>query len=312
MFLENTIEIGYEVLSLSEKLKFKYPSNLLKFFNGVRKLLFKDKNYKKRLIKNYQLDVVKKIQNDKYYTIAEYALIIRPDLWHHEVISEVVKLAKVSVCYQWDGIKRYPDVVNYFSLFTKIYVFDPKDLYQTNFNIKLLTNFYFDNLSSFIQEATRQVCYIGTFQNNRITKLLEIKKILKQYDIFFDIFLAFNSKKEATSFEYTEDVNILQQSLSYKQMIGLSSKYKVIVDVQNKFHEGLSFRHFECLKLEKKIITDNASVKGYDFYKSNNVFVFGQDNPANLSLFINSEFEKINFKIIEKYSYQNWLRDIFV
>ena len=74
-------------------------------------------------------------------------------------------------------------------------------------------------------------------------------------------------------------------------------------------HNGLSFRFFEALKYEKKIITDNFSVKEYDFYNPNNIFILHKDNLENLETFLHSDYQKLPPELVEKYSFSSWIYD---
>ena len=73
-------------------------------------------------------------------------------------------------------------------------------------------------------------------------------------------------------------------------------------------HNGLSFRIFEAIKYEKKLITNNKTVKQYDFYHPNNIFVFEEDNFQGLENFLKVAYTPLSEEIKQKYSFTNWLR----
>src|SRR5690606_19098966 len=85
---------------------------------------------------------------------------------------------------------------------------------------------------------------------------------------------------------------------------------KVILDFVLPGHTGLSFRFFEAIKYEKKIITTNRAVIHYDFYNPNNIFVL-DNNYDKISAFLETPYKKIEKHLFEKYSFTNWIKYIF-
>ena len=74
---------------------------------------------------------------------------------------------------------------------------------------------------------------------------------------------------------------------------------------------GLSFRVFEAMSLEKKIITDNESIKTYDFYNPNNILILNK-NITNLDRsFFESPYQSIPEDVYEKYTLDSWINKVF-
>ena len=73
----------------------------------------------------------------------------------------------------------------------------------------------------------------------------------------------------------------------------------------------MSFRIFEALALQKKIITSNLSIKQYDFYNPKSIFVLDTDNINIPIEFIESPFYSIDNTIYEKYTIKNWVKTVF-
>jgi hypothetical protein len=74
---------------------------------------------------------------------------------------------------------------------------------------------------------------------------------------------------------------------------------------------GLSFRVFEAMSLEKKIITDNEAIKGYDFYNPNNILILNE-NISNLDKsFFETPYEKIPKEIYYRYTLDHWVNKVF-
>lgn len=88
---------------------------------------------------------------------------------------------------------------------------------------------------------------------------------------------------------------------------------KVVLDIVFREQKGLTLRCFEALATETKIITNNPEIRKYDFYNSQNIFIFEDiEKIKNIPIdFFKDPYKKINEKIVENYSVEKFLNDIF-
>ena len=84
----------------------------------------------------------------------------------------------------------------------------------------------------------------------------------------------------------------------------------VVVDFLNNVHQGLSFRAFDALCFNKKLITNNQTISNYDFYHPNNIFIWNGKNAAELMSFLTLPYVPVADEIKEKYSFTGWLKQI--
>ncbi|MDQ0359812.1 hypothetical protein [Breznakia pachnodae] len=96
--------------------------------------------------------------------------------------------------------------------------------------------------------------------------------------------------------------------IDYNTYLELVDKSKCILDITNSYQEGLTLRFMESLFFEKKIITNNKSIKGYDFYDKTNIFILGEDDIGKLSDFLSSDYRKIDKKIVDYYEFNQWIK----
>ncbi|PZP46672.1 MAG: hypothetical protein DI598_11795 [Pseudopedobacter saltans] len=311
VFANNAEMDGFDVYEIAGDIfgNFKYSSTFQKLTNTFRKIFLKDKDYKKKIKRQYYIDKLhNKFENSPSKTF-DFALIIRPDLWDKDIVNVITDLAKRSVCYQWDGLMRYPLFLDYIKYFDDVYVFDRSDL-SCHPKLKFSTNFWFNYLDRTIKPVApnNRVLYVGTFQKNRVVEMQLFFSFLRKSQIDYDAFLYFDNKEDAKSYKDCRTFNILTHRLNYEEMVKLERDYSIILDFQNTLHSGLSFRHFEGLALERKIITNNKSVRNYDFYHANNTFILDEFNWNEIVEFIQLPFVKSNSNIEKKYSFSNWIR----
>ena len=86
---------------------------------------------------------------------------------------------------------------------------------------------------------------------------------------------------------------------------------KLLLDISRKEQKGLTFRVFESLGLEKKLITTNSDIKNYDFYNPNNILIINEECPAIPLDFFNNEYQAIPELILKKYTLSNWVDAVF-
>ena len=86
-------------------------------------------------------------------------------------------------------------------------------------------------------------------------------------------------------------------------------KCKCIVDINQKTQIGLTMRPLEALFYRKKLLTNNISIRNYNFYKEQNIFILGYDSKDRLNSFINTPYEDIPLSIVEEYDINYWLQE---
>lgn len=312
----NTKLIGFDVdiipLDFGE---FKYQSFYLKFKNFLHKTFLLDRKYKKKLRREYRLNALNHRLHNFLDNPADYALFIRPDVWEIDIVKTVIKYAKINICYQWDGLDKYPTIREYIPLFSRFFVFDPKDLLSNNsYSFKYSTNFYFDCIPnhSMNGRSSKGLFFIGTYVPERMPIIFRFISFLNNNGIpnRFLIYFEEADIQEYEKYKNSTNFEALDKTLDYREMVQLEYQYDVIVDFRNKVHNGLSFRPFEALYGNKKLITDNEDIIHYDFYNANNIFVLKDDNWNQISKFIEQPYSVIDPHIIKKYSFTNWIRYI--
>jgi hypothetical protein len=86
---------------------------------------------------------------------------------------------------------------------------------------------------------------------------------------------------------------------------------KTILDLMRCGQTGLSFRVFEAMALEKKIITNNPTIKDYDFYNPENILLLNDDFTNMDPEFLTSPYVKIPDEIYHKYTLESWVERVF-
>lgn len=311
LFFHNLRKMELDVFPL-EPYKFRYEKFYHRILNFFQKTFFQNKKFKKRLLKTYYSRYVcEKISNVPPKSI-DYVLIIRVDLLTQEAIQKVLSIGKKVITYQWDGLDRFPSVFECINHFEKFYVFDPSDYkkYKSKYpNIELSHNFFFDfDIIENEVATTGGVFYMGAYIENRVNDIFKVLDEIEKYDKKVNIQLFYSRR---TLPFVRDNVHFVQKQVCFSDYLKQVQQSEILLDFKTAEHEGLSFRFFEALKYEKKIITNNVSVMNYDFYRPNNIFIFNRDNLADLGKFLHSKYEKIPPEIVQKYAFSSWLYRYF-
>lgn len=122
-----------------------YPHIGCRILGLYHKHIKKDGDYKKKLkYSRYRKQIAEKLASLEG-SKADYALCIRANIYPKEIISAIREHSKVCVNYQWDGIDRFPDIIEYLPYFDRCWVFNKNDVEKyPQHRFKATTNFYFD------------------------------------------------------------------------------------------------------------------------------------------------------------------------
>jgi len=171
--------------------------------------------------------------------------------------------------------------------------------------MQLLTNFYFDNVSS--NKTTTDAYYIGNF-DNRILIIEKIVSLLVENNLKPEVLIKIKSNKKTDV--YSKDIKFITEFVPFEENQKRIKETKIILDIHKQVQNGLTFRVFEAIGLNKKLITTNKDIINYDFYNPNNIFIWDENIKEIPKDFLNKEYEKLPENIYRKYSLENWVKTI--
>ena len=298
--ITNELKANFESVDYenTSKLNYKYTSLFQKIYSSLYRILtgLKLKNYYKTQ------PIIEKYRDKKY----DYILIVRPDIFFDSQLLELKKMTLNFIAYFHDSINNIPRKKDVIQFFDKVYSYEKKDV--KNFNLNFITNFIYLNqpipsISDFDQDTF-------TIMSNDYRKdtLKNLAHYLNNKSIR-NKFLIHTDKKPNEGEKLLTYINKRKNNV---QVLEYLKKTRIIVDI-HKFgiQDGLTFRVFESLYLNKKIITTNADIKNYDFYNPNNIAIISPEEPITIpDDFFISSYEKIPNKIYENYLFSNWIKEI--
>lgn len=303
---QNLHHMGFgQVTVLSPLFRYKTKDRI---HNFIQKTFLGNKDYKKQLIDDYYTAEVTQALSRFAPKSIDYAIVIRPNKLAQKTVTAIHNVARKVVAYQWDGLARFPKVFKVIKHFQRFFVFDLDDyhLYKDRYaNLLPCTNFYFDIPEEEATVNSKEVLYVGAYMKDRIQSLIRVVDALSQYDLKLNINLFYGRKTPPFSHPH---LSFFSKGISYAENLKTTKKAAILLDIKTVEHNGLSFRIFEAIKYQKKLITDNKSIKLYDFYHPNNFYVVENDLFEGLADFLESDFVPLSEEIKQKYSFSNWVK----
>lgn len=277
--------------------QYKYPNFISKIGNFFSKI-FLGKNIKKIKTEEFILNELNK--REKFDQI----IVINPERISEKCLRLIKKNTNKLVAYLYDSIDRY-NVKNLIdaAIFDEIYSFDKKDAKQ--FNLKFLPNY--------IHLKKRNISLVPKNKVFSISSIDDRYTTINKFVAYFDA----NSIKHETIFydkkrpkKLLESVVYTKNKLNQSQIQDKIENAAIVLDVLRKNQTGISFRIFDALALEKKIITTNKSIKDFDFYNPNNILIVDKENITIPIDFLTSKYTKIPENILKNYTLENWIKTI--
>lgn len=164
-----------------------------------------------------------------------------------------------------------------------------------------------DQTGDISEEQKTDVFFIGK-DKNRLSCIMEIKKLLDNLQLtsYICIFPDNHHKK----YSKEEMKYLMNRKIPYEDVIRQDMKSRAILDVVQDCQQGLTWRAIEALLLKKKLITTFSEIKNYNFYRRENIFIWGEDDPSQLKNFIETPYREIEKGIAEQYTFHGWLKNL--
>lgn len=101
-----------------------------------------------------------------------------------------------------------------------------------------------------------------------------------------------------------------QKGISYERLQIMQSEAKAILELVPTESVDITMRAIDAMVLKRKLITDNKMIIKKEYYNPGNIFILGVDDPQRITEFLESEYEPVSDKIIEKYQLSAWVEQI--
>ena len=192
------------------------------------------------------------------------------------------------------------------SYFNEYYSFEEEDCIKYNFT--KLSNLYIHKSSN--TTPTYDAFFFAS-KDARLNNVIKLITYLRQKNWNAKALIVAKKTKSKSKPINVEGVTITENSTPFSQIYQYADNTKVVIDISHPNQKGLSMRPYECLGLERKLITNNSEIIKYDFYNPDNIFIIRDFDNLNIpDSFLNTPYQKLPKAVAKKYHISNWLNFI--
>lgn len=280
--------------------------------NNAQRIYSKiNKGYKDRAFSKYFNSCIAKTKGTKFDLI----LIIFGANFFNKIyivrLREVFESVPIHY-YAWDSVDNFPKIKELFEYSDKAFTFDKND--ADNYNVEFLPLFYVP--STLAQCDPLYDCStVMTFYHEKFESLNAALSVLPNHlnnnfylkirdGLYFLMIRLFYRKRYQNIFKYFH-----LNSLKREEVMELFKNSKAIIDCPLPKQNGLTMRTFEVLSLKRKLITTNISIKTYDFYTPQNIYVIDDSKEMVPLEFLETPFDQ-NYSIGEDYCISSFIKTL--
>lgn len=294
---------GYEKEIVTELKKYYEVIYLDISLNLFERLLLKILGYK-YLEKKFLLKIKDEVSVD-------IVLLLHSNKYNKEFITslfnKIISLKKI--LYIWDDLNRVKNFQEIRNLFDEIYSFDKEDCKREN--LKYRPTFYSERLKGLKKNPFIKYKYffIGEYRRDRYQMLEKIMSKKTNYNNYFYFYCSFPMFIKKYFYDFLKNKNIYMKKINRDKYNEIFLQSEIIIDIPEKKQKGLTQRILDGIFLEKKIITTNEDIRFEKFYNSNNILIVKNFDEIDEN-FLVTPYVKIERKLIEYYSINNWIKDM--
>lgn len=267
--------------------------------------------------KRYYRRIIEKCADRDY----DFVLIVRCDMPSLATLHELREAFPRAVfcLHLWDSLRNIKHIETKLAFFERITSFDPEDC-RTHPSFIFRPNFYFDEYLEPQEPCEKEydISFCGTVHSDRYSIIKQVKTICEQRGLrfhgFFYLqrwFVFYVFKLTNPLFKTAKKSDFSYEKMSSADIREIERRSTAVLDIQHPSQTGLTLRPFETMCIGKKIITTCGNIVDYDFYNPSNILVIDREAVDIPEEFLNTRYVPVNREILERYSLERWLLDIF-
>lgn len=263
----------------------------------------------------YFRNVVENVKDD-----IDIILVIKGEMISAKTIALLrsrFKNAKLNL-YLFDSVKNVKGILRKVSLYDRVMSFEPGDCEKYGFEFRPLFCDFEKTQIGQIEEEKYDICFYGTMYGDRFHIVNQVREYCNDNNMKFYSFCYLRGRFMKIYYWFTNKGfrKMDKQMLSFvpKPTAELSKVVRssnVVLDANDIHQQGLTIRTIETLVSGKKMITTNKDIVNYDFYNPSNILIIDRDNIQIDRSFFEREFVPIEPKVLEKYTAEGWVEDVF-
>ena len=307
------------LLKFKEPQRYFYGSSFVdRIENIIQRVFLKNKLFINTL-------KLRKHKKDCYISLKEflknnikydYILVFRPDSFDQKFFQLLKKKSNKCIGYMWDALNdfQFSELKKSRPFLDDLFLFENADLTKfPSLKAKKGSNFYYETPQIKNIKKKNLISYLGHITPER--RDLAIDKMIPffqktNYEMSF--YILNNIDADVTSLINKNAIEYISSRHSYNKHLSLMAKSKVSLDLNPSYHEEFSFRVYESMYYETKLITTNKKILQFPLYRKENfLLIENQDDLEKIPEFIKEKYAPYSEEELAVYRFDNWLINVF-
>ncbi|MDO4784059.1 MAG: glycosyltransferase [Propionibacteriaceae bacterium] len=204
------------------------------------------------------------------------------------------------VLWYWNTVTPQTDPAQAAGTGCELWTFDPGDAIA--YGMSYAGQYYFDDLVEPSAETTTDAFFIG-LAKNRHTEIEQIGRELARHGFTPDFHLIYDGEGR------NQPKPFASKRMSYRQVLSAIRASRSLVEVSKLGQSGLTLRPLEAVFHGKKLIVTDPGIAELDFYRHENVYLWGADERTLAEFFATAPVE-VAPEVADRYRLANWLQRI--
>lgn len=184
----------------------------------------------------------------------------------------------------------------------EVYTWDKQDAQK--YGLKMYKGTYWAKKVPKLQKKKYDVLFIGR-DKGRFEELRELEHRLNDMGLvtYFHIVADRPYQKEKDGYRY-------KNIISYQQLLELTLQSRAVLDMVQAGQVGYTLRTMESIFYGIKLVTNNKSIQGYDFYEKENIFILGEEDIGLMKAFLDKPLKPVDRKILQSYTFESLINNL--
>ena len=184
-----------------------------------------------------------------------------------------------------------------------VFTFDPGDAQQYGLTLTQQVYRYVDTFRQALPEQW-DIYFLGQ-DKNRFPTLRALGEWWQGFGLRTKLRMV---PEPGKTYPQTAAIEVLPHSIDYPANIEAINRARCLLEITQANQSGLTVRCLEALFFDKKLITNNTSVRALPFYNPARFFVLEQDDPATIAAFLAAPLPALPPGALDPYDFSHWVK----
>lgn len=183
-----------------------------------------------------------------------------------------------------------------------LWSFDAADC--ARFGMSNNTQYSFANLAEIAGDLEPEVdFFFYGVDKGRASALSELANHLERFGLTYSFNVVTTAGRDLQQFPRLTAAGLI----SYVELLRLTARSRVVVDIAQAGQSGLTLRALEALYLGKKLVTTSSEVRESALYEPSRVFLLGDQPITELPAFLRTAMTPASPRVLAHYDFSCWV-----